>query len=201
MGAVNSTERTPEQTEIARFWQTNGVIQYNEMFRAVAQQRKLGLLEAARFFAMGNLIGTDAMVAAFDAKYHYGFWRPWSAIRRADEDGSAKTVPDTGWMHLVMLPNHPEYVAAHTTFASAIAELLTAFLGTSKIGISLTSTTTMVAPTTYTYATAEDLRSQVTNARTWGGLHYRNSSVVGNDVGRRVAVHALKNHFRPASRR
>ncbi|MCA1781204.1 MAG: vanadium-dependent haloperoxidase [Intrasporangiaceae bacterium] len=202
MGAVNSTARTAEQTEIARFWQTNGVIQYNEMFRDVAQQRGLGLLEAARFFAMGNLIGTDAMVAAFDAKYHYGFWRPWSAIRRADEDGSPSTAPDRTWMHLVMLPNHPEYVAAHTTFASAIAELLTAVLGTSRIGISLTSTTTMVAPTkTYTYATAEDLRSQVINARTWGGLHYRNSSVIGNDVGRRVAVHALKIHFRPASRR
>ncbi|MFK5635820.1 MULTISPECIES: vanadium-dependent haloperoxidase [unclassified Ornithinimicrobium] len=202
MGALTSTARTEGQTEIARFWQTNGVIQYNEMFRAVAQQRGLGLLEASRFFAMGNLIGTDSMVSAFDAKYHYGFWRPWSAIRRADEDGSAKTVPDRAWMHLAMLPNHPEYVAAHTTFASAIAEMLTAFLGTSRIGISLTSTTTMVAPTkTYTYATAEDLRSQVINARTWGGLHYRNSSVVGNDVGRRVAVHALKNHFLPAARR
>lgn len=201
MGGLNSTARTEEQTEIARFWQTNGVIQYNEMFRAVAQQRKLGLLEAARFFAMGNLIGTDSMVAAFDAKYHYGFWRPWSAIRRADEDGSATTIPDPNWMHLAMLPNHPEYVAAHTTFASSIAELLTVFLGTSRIGITLTSTTTMVPTKTYDYATAEDLRSQVINARTWGGLHYRNSSVVGNDVGRRVAVHALKNHFLPASRR
>ena len=202
MGALESAARTGEQTEIARFWQTNGVIQYNEMFRAVAQQRGLGLLAAARFFAMGNLIGTDSMVAAFDAKYHYGCWRPWSAIRRADEDGRANTVPDTTWVHLAMLPNHPEYVAAHTTFASAIAEMLTVFLGTSRIGISLTSTTTMVAPTkTYAYATAEDLRSQVINARTWGGLHYRNSSVVGNNVGRRVAVHALTNHVRPASRR
>ena len=192
--------RTPEQTEVALFWQTNGVVQYNQMFRAVALERGLGLLEAARFFALGNLIGTDAMVAAFDAKYHYLFWRPWSAIRRANEDGSAVTVPDTAWWHLAMLPNHPEYVAAHTTFASAIAELLTLFLGTSRIGITLTSTTTVSTPSFF-YATAEDLRSQVINARTWGGLHYRNSSVVGNDVGRRIASYALKNHFRPAPRR
>lgn len=201
MGAVDSAARTPEQTEIAKFWQTNGVIQYNEMFRTVAGQRGLGLLEAARFFAMGNLIGTDAMVAAFDAKYHYELWRPWTTIRKADLDGSPATAPDPTWMHLAMLPNHPEYVAAHTTFASAIAEMLTAFLGTRSIGISLTSTTTGMTPTTYTYATAEDLRSQVINARTWGGLHYRNSSVVGNDVGRRMAAYALKNHFKPAGRR
>ena len=200
MGALNSTARTGTQTEIARFWQTNGVIQYNEMFRAVAQQHGLGLLAAARFFAMGNLIGTDSMVAAFDAKYHYGFWRPWSAIRRADEDASEITVPDPAWTHLAMLPNHPEYVAAHTTFASAIAEMLTNVLGTSNIGISLTSTTTMLSPrTTYDYATAQDLRDQVINARVWGGLHYRNSSLVGDAVGRRVATYALKNHFRPTS--
>lgn len=192
--------RTTEQGGVALFWQTNGVIQYNEMFRAVAQQRGLGLLEAARFFAMGNLIGTDSMVAAFDAKYHYRLWRPWTAIRRANEDGSAVTVSDPAWWHLAMLPNHPEYVAAHTTFASATAEMLTVFLGTRSIGITLKSTAPM-APPEFSYATAEDLRSQVINARTWGGLHYRNSSVVGNDVGRKVAVHALKNHFKPVGRR
>lgn len=127
--------RTTEQSGVALFWQTNGVIQYNEMFRAVAQQRGLGLLEAA-----------------------------------------------------------------HTTFASATAEMLTVFLGTRSIGITLKSTAPM-APPEFSYATAEDLRSQVINARTWGGLHYRNSSVVGNDVGRKVAVHALKNHFKPVGRR
>ncbi len=190
-GAVSS--RTPAQTETAGFWTTNGVIQYNEMFRAVAVREGMRLREAARLLALGNVIGTDAMIAAFDAKYHYGFWRPRTAIVMAAGDGNPRTTPDATWVPAVMAPNHPEYVAAHTTFASAVAEALTAILGTRRIEIDLSSTAT---GTIHHYGTADDLRAEVENARVWGGIHFRNSCVVGTAIGRQLATQGIR-RFRP----
>jgi len=186
-GAVSA--RTPVQTETAAFWTTNGVIQYNDMFRAVAVREGMRLRETARLLAMGNIVGTDSMIATFDSKYHYGFWRPRTAIAMADIDGNPRTSPDPTWMPAFMVPNHPEYVAAHTSFASAVGEVLTSALGTRRIEIDLSST---VTGTTHHYATAEDLRAEVENARVWGGMHFRNSCVLGTALGKQVASQGLK---------
>lgn len=194
IGAAASATRTAEQTEVASFWATNGVIQYNTGFRAVAAKRKLGLLDTARLFAMANMIGTDALIATFDAKYTHNFWRPVTAIRRADEDGNNDTVADPTWMPLLMTPNHPEYVAGHATFASAQAEVLSHLFGPANIDLDLAST---VTGTTRHYATADDLRTEIVDARTWGGIHLRGSSVRGVALGQTVAVDALANYFRP----
>lgn len=196
LGGATSTHRTDEQAEVARFWTTNMVIQTNTAYRQIAADRGLGLLDTARLMAMGNMVATDSLIATFDAKYFYNFWRPITAIRRADTDGNAATDPDLTWTPLVMTPNFPEYVAGHGSFVSSQAEVYTRFFGTSQIEIDLESS---VTSTIRHYATADDLKTEIINARTWGGLHFRNSSVLAVALGEQLVIDALANHFKLAS--
>ncbi|MHB0857657.1 MAG: fibronectin type III domain-containing protein [Anaerolineae bacterium] len=192
IGGAASTTRTPEQTEVARFWTTNMVIQTNAAYRQLAESRGLGLLDTARLMAMGNMAATDSLIATFDAKYFYNFWRPITAIQRADTDGNDLTEPDTTWMPAVMTPNFPEWVAGHGSFVSAQAEVLTQFFGTDQIDLDLESG---VTGTTRHYATAADLRTEIVNARTWGGLHFRTSSLLAVDLGQQLVADGLASHF------
>ena len=192
LGGAMSMSRTPDQTAVAQFWAANGVIQYNTAFREVALTHGMGLLESARLLAMGNMVGTDTLIACFDAKYNYSFWRPVTAIRNADIDGNDATTADPMWMPLLMTPNHPEYTAGHACFASAQAEVFAQALGTQQIELDLTSDAT---GTTRHYTTTTDLRVEIVNARTWAGLHYRPSSEMGVALGQTVAQYALTNYF------
>jgi len=194
IGGAMSTTRTAEQTEVAQFWTTNMVIQTNAAYRQVVESRGLGLLETARLMAMGNMAATDSLIATFDAKYTYNFWRPVTAIQRADTDGNDATVADPTWTPAVMTPNFPEYVAGHGSFVSAQAEVYTHFFGP-QIEIDLDSS---VTGTTRHYATADDMRTEVVNARTWGGLHFRNSSELAVALGQQIVTDALASYFAPA---
>jgi FtsP/CotA-like multicopper oxidase with cupredoxin domain len=189
IGGAMSMTRTAEQTEVARFWTTNMVIQTNAAYRELATSRGLGLLNTARLMAMGNMAATDSLIATFDAKYNYNFWRPVTAIQ------NDATNPDLTWMPVVMTPNFPEYVAGHGSFASAQAEVYTHILGTAQIEIDLNSS---VTGTTRHYATAADLRQEVVDARTWGGLHFRSSSELAKTMGQQLVRDALASYFATA---
>lgn len=192
IGGAMSISRTPEQTEVARFWTTNMVIQTNKAYRQLAANRGLGLLDTARLMAMGNMVATDSLIATFDAKYAYNLWRPVTAIQRADTDGNPATDPDPTWMPLVMTPNFPEYVAGHGSFVSAQAEVFTRFFGTPQVEVDLESS---VTGTIRHYANADDLRSEIIDSRTWAGLHLRDSSVLAVNLGQQLATDALDNYF------
>jgi hypothetical protein len=187
-GGAVSVNRTPEQTEVAQFWTTNMVNQTNAAYRQIATNRGSTMLETARLMAMGNMAATDSLIATFDAKYHYNFWRPVTAIQSADTDNNIFTNADVNWMPLLMTPNFPEYVAGHGSFVSAQAEVYTRIFNTPQIEIDLESS---VTGTTRHYATAEELRTEIVNARTWGGLHFRNSSNLAVVLGKQLVVDAL----------
>jgi hypothetical protein len=192
LGSATSTVRTPEQTDIARFWSTNVTVQYNSEFRRIVQEQGLGIDDATRLFAMGNLVGADSLIACMNAKYHYGFWRPVTAIPAADTDGNPATQADPTWTPLLTTPNHPEYPAAHGCLTSAEASVFAAFFHSRTINVDLDST---VTGTTRHYNTVDDLRTEIVNARLWGGLHFRNSSEVGVRLGKSVASWALARYF------
>ncbi|MEW6489712.1 MAG: multicopper oxidase domain-containing protein [Thermodesulfobacteriota bacterium] len=185
IGGTTSALRTAEQTEIANFWTTNGIVQFNEAYRNVALAHGLNLLDTARLLAMGNMVGADALVACFDSKYYYNLLRPVTAIQATDPT----------WMPLLPTPNHPEYVAGHDCFAAAQAAVFTAALGTDQIALDLSSTAT---GTTRHYAAAADLRNEVKGARVWGGMHYPMSTELGDLLGNDVATYALANYFAAA---
>jgi hypothetical protein len=207
LGAVNSATRTPGQTAVALFWTANVVRQYNLLARTTATNMSLDVPETARLLAMVNEVGADAMIAMMNAKYHYLFWRPVTAIDPTSvtndgfgpvpgfDDGNPLTVEQPGWRPLVATPNHPEYPSAHATITSAVVEVLTHFLGTDQIDVDVQGTPSLSV--TRHFATADDLRAEVGNARVWAGLHYRFSVQAGSLLGREVADYDLEHAFGP----
>jgi hypothetical protein len=205
LGAADSTTRTPEQTATAIFWTANVVRQYNTLARGLATRLSLDVPRTARLLAMINEVGADAMIAMMDGKYHYLFWRPVTAIDptsvTADgfgpvpgfDDGNPATVEKPGWRPLLATPNHPEYPSAHVNISSAIVEVVSRILGTNAIDIDVQGGPTLTE--TRHFATADDLRVEVADARVWGGLHYRFSTVAGSVMGREIADYDLSHGF------
>jgi hypothetical protein len=197
-GRATGSPRTQEQTDVAMFWTTNVVRQYNTAFRDLAAGHGFGLAETARLLALGNVAAGDTQIACWTAKYRYGFWRPITAIATAGrDDGNPLTEPDLTWAPSIATPNHPEYPAAHGCLTSAMAEVFAGVLHTNRIDITLTSATVPTMPARH-FERAQDLRSEIIDARLWGGVHFRGSSLAGVALGRRVARYVLAHAFRPS---
>lgn len=196
-GSATSTVRTPEQTAVAQFWNANATSQTNAMMAGVVSVHGMDAVDAARAFAIANMVDTDAGIACWDSKYHYTFWRPVTAIQHADIDGNRATTMDAMWTPLLVTPNHPEYPAAHGCITAAESVLLTEILHTSNIQVDIQGAvgglTTLT--TTRHYATASELRHEIVDARVWAGLHYRNSGDTGVWLGKSVASYALDHYF------
>jgi hypothetical protein len=195
IGSLTSTSRTAEQTDIARFWTTNPIVQYNAAFEEVALTRGLNAVQTARLFAMGNMVGADALIACFDAKYQYLFWRPQFAIPLGDSDGNPATAGDPAWKPLVGTPPHPEYPSGHGCLTGAEAEVFATVLGTNRINLDLTSTVPNLLQPRRHYERVADLTQEVGNARVWGGIHFRDATIKGLAMGRKVANWTLKRYF------
>ena len=195
-GPAVGSVRTPEQTDIGRFWSDNPLLQWNRAWRALSMARGLGLAANARYFAMLASASADALIACWDAKYFYNFWRPVSAIRAGDSDGNPDTEPDAAWIGLVVTPNHPEYPAAHGCFSGAATETLRHFFGR-DVSFSIDSTVPGLTHPVRTYGSFSDALMEVLSARIYGGMHYRHSTRVGANVGRQVSRFTTGHFFRP----
>ena len=202
-GSATSTLRTPEQTAVAQFWNANATSQVNAMMAGVVTGHAMDAVDAARAFAIANMVDTDAGIACWDSKYHYTFWRPITAIQHADIDGNPATTADPAWTPLLVTPNHPEYPAAHSCVTAAESVFLTSILHTSNIQVDYPGAVggASTLTTTRHYATASDLRREIVDARVWAGLHYRNSGTVGVWLGKAVARYALDHYFQPIHHR
>jgi len=192
-GEQNSTVRTAAQTEIGRFWTDDAAAQYSRAFRALVASRGLSTAAAARLAAMYSVAAADAVTACMNAKYHFAFWRPYTAIHDADTDGNPDTIADPNWVPLAVTPGHPEYPANHGCVTEAVMDALTAFFGTDEIPYSVTSA---VTGTTHSFNSFEDVVTEVDNARIYGGMHYRHSVKQGNRLGRLVTEYILRHHFK-----
>jgi hypothetical protein len=193
LGRFDSTRRTGEQTAAALFWTDHDLRQWNDGLLGLAIARGLDLEGTAKMLAMAHVAGGDAMIACFDAKYSYWFWRPSQAIPGAATDGNNATEPDVAWRPLGMTPNFPEYPSAHACHSSAVAEALSSFFGTDRIPFTLDS---RVTGTKRVYARFRDVVREVETARVLVGFHFRNSDVEGNRLGRQVARYIIARRFK-----
>jgi len=198
LGAVNSAVRTPEQTEIGLFWTEHTSRQYARAFRALAVERALNTSDTARFFAMMWTAVADSFIGCMNAKYHFSFWRPVTAIQNGGLDGNSDTVPDPTWMSLGITPNHPEYPAAHGCVTGAVSEILEAYFGTPNVNFTVSSTV-FSPPHAHTFGSTKDLEKEVGDARVYTGFHYHHSIVQGFVLGHHVAHQVLLNFFRPVA--
>ena len=140
----------------------------------------------------------SAFTRVFDAKYHYTFWRPITAIRNGDIDGNPATQRAATWQPIDITPPHPEYPCAHCIVSGAVASAIEAQLGTADIPeVTMTSPTAPGA--THRWANIRDYNNEVSQARIWAGFHYRFSTRVGQDMGRKIGEYVVKNLMQPAS--
>jgi hypothetical protein len=207
----SNTNPNTAETNTAWFETANVIRQYNRVVRDIATAKSLDLVPTARLIAMVNTVGADAGIAVMNAKYHYLFWRPVTAIDPTSvtndgfgptpgySDGNSATVEQPGWRPLVTTPNHPEYPAAHGTLSSAMAEVFSNFLGTDAINLDIHGFDPTGLPGNLNavqhFATAADMRTEIINARLWAGLHYRFSSEAGVTLGKEVADFDLAHAF------
>lgn len=193
LGAIHSTVRTPVQTEIGLFWTEHTSRQYARAFRAMAMARALDTSETARLFAMVWAGFADSFIGCMNAKYHFSFWRPVTAIQNAGLAGNPLTVADPTWTPLGITPNHPEFPAAHGCVTGSVARTLERFFGTDKVTLVVSST---VTNTTHTFTSTEDLEEEVFGARIYAGFHYRHSLVEGFELGHNVVKQMVRHYFR-----
>lgn len=193
-GAVGGLA-TEEQKNVGRFWGDQPMLQWNRAWRGIALARGLSGMDAARFFAMLSTASSDSLIACWDAKYEYLFWRPVTAIRAGG--GDPRLTGDPGWSSLVTTPNHPEYPAAHGCFSSASTGTLKRFFNTDSFAFTIDSTFAGVTTPVRSYSRFSQALDEVTDARVYGGMHHRSSSEVGAKMGRQAAKQAAR-AFRPA---
>jgi hypothetical protein len=193
LGRFDSTTRTPDQTVQARFWTDHDIRQWNDGMLRLASARGLDLVQTARMLAMAHVAGGDAMIACFDAKYHYWFWRPYQAIPQADGDGNPATEPDPAWRPLAPTPNFPEYPSAHACHSSGVVAALDAFFGTDRVPFTLDSRAT---GTTSHYDRLQGVVEDVDLARVLVGFHFLDSDRQGSSLGRKVGRYVAGHLFR-----
>jgi hypothetical protein len=187
-GRSDSAVRTPEQTQTVLFWAENSFVQLGRTVRLLAEERGLDVRESARLLGFVHIATADAMITCFEAKYHFSFWRPFHAIRRADTDGNPATTLDPTWTSFLVV-NHPEYPSGHSCLTGAVTQALEIYFGTDEVPLTISSTIAGAGPPR-TYARLSDIRAEVADARVWAGLHFRNSMQEGFKLARKVARNA-----------
>lgn len=194
LGARTGSTRSPEQTEIARFWEATLPSVYHGVVRSVAEQPGRDVTRNARLFAAVAQGMDDALIATFDAKYHYGFWRPITAIRNGDIDGNDATERSPGWVPFIETPMHPEYPCAHCSLSAAVGTILAAEADGAPLP-ELATTSYMVEGVTRRWRSVDEFTAEVASARIYDGVHYRNSAEVGTALGRSVGGVTAKAFF------
>jgi hypothetical protein len=190
LGRATGSSRTAEQSATALFWSPSASALWSANVRGLAST--MDLLTAARFEAIGIAAVTNALIACWDAKYTYMYWRPITAIRAGDTDGNSETEPESGWTPFIVTPAHPEYPAAHSTVGAGVLGFYTVWFDTDQFPLKFRGNGGVVRD----YTSVNEIHAEEGNARVWGGMHWRNSTIVGTSVGSKVgkytATHLLK---------
>jgi hypothetical protein len=194
IGRRDNSTRTQEQTDIARFWEATGASIYHALVRSVAESAGRDVTRNARLFMVVTQATDDAMIAVFDAKYKYNFWRPITAIRNGDIDGNDATERDPSWTPFINTPMHPEYPCAHCIVSATIGTIIEAEFGNATAPVFATNSPS-ANNAKRTWMKMEDFIQEVANGRIYDGVHFRNSTEVGTAMGKTIGALAAAKYF------
>jgi hypothetical protein len=186
LGSKTSTQRTPEQTAIAQFWEATAPAVYWPVARSVASVPGRDVTDNARLLAVAAMAMDDALIAVFDAKYTYNLWRPVTAIRNAEGD-----MRDPGWLPFIDTPMHPEYPCAHCIVSAALGAVLQSEIGSGP-SPKLSSASSTAGGAIRAWNSVADFWQEVAVARIYDGVHYRFSTEVGSAMGTKIGELAVK---------
>lgn len=196
MGARVGSARTPEQTDLAFFYNDNFFAQMNRTVRAIAEAHLTDMGDSARLLALANIAGTDALIRAWQFKRTYAFWRPSTAIAEGDSDGNPFTIGDSAWLPLVNNPNYPDYTSGANSITAAFMRVLARYFGDGAITFDVTSAAPQVVQRTRTYTRFSDVAQDVVDARVYLGIHFRFADTIarrhGTQIGDRTVNRLLR---------
>ena len=196
-GGARSTQRTPAQTDAVKFWsQANLALSWHQVARQLAVARQMNLADCSRSFALLSLGVANTFIVDWDAKFHYNFWRPVTAIRNGDQDNNPATERDAAWTPLNATPMHPEYPSQAAIIAGTASALLAQATGDRNAG-PVTVVDSADPKLTRTIASLGALAEEQRLVRIWGGIHFRNSLETSERMGRALAEHALQTLYTP----
>jgi hypothetical protein len=194
VGGKTSADRSAHETLMARYRITPDMM---PALRMIADASGRRMVENARLFALYHMVSDDASLAMADAKLHYDYWRPITAIRNGENDGNPATVGDPSWESLITTPNHPEYPCGHCIVAGSTAELMKLEYGNSPPGGVRVASRSIPNSAVQVHASWDKWAEEVSYSRTLGGVHYRFSNEAGEEMGRKVARIGLSKAMRP----
>jgi hypothetical protein len=196
VGGLESPNRPPDRADVARFYAAVlNVAAWNPVAQQIAFAQKRSISENARAFALLNVAMTDALIAVFESKYHYTFWRPETAIAAADADDNPQTDPDSAFKPFITTPCHPSYPAGHGVTAGAAHRVLERLYGVGPHAIQMANPA--VPDVRLQYTSLHEISDDIHDARIYGGIHYRFDQQAGARQGRRIASYILRHHLRP----
>lgn len=195
-GKINSVTRTAEQSSYAKFWYEFSEAGWNRVARTVASDKKLNLLGTARLFALVDMAIADAYIAGWDAKFHYNFWRPYTAIRTAEADNNAFTSPDAQWQPAEPTPPVHDYPSTHSALGNAGATVLARILG-DNTAFTMTSFTAQPAGSTRSFTSFSQAADENADSRVMAGIHFRFSCVAGQELGDKIGHWTVDNQLKP----
>lgn len=196
LGRKDRSSRSPEQTNTAQFWEATGPSIYHGLLASVGNSPGREITSNARLYMAVTQAIDDAMIAVFDAKYHYNFWRPVTAIRNGDIDGNDATERDPSWTPFINTPMHPEYPCAHCIVSGAVGTVLQAEVGSSST-IVLSTNSPSASNAKRTWSSIDDMIQEVADGRIYDGVHFRTSTEVGTAMGRKIGALATTKFLAP----
>jgi hypothetical protein len=196
VGSADSAERPQDRADVVHFYAVSGPnLVFGEALRQIARQQQRSLSENARALALLSMAINDSLVASFFNKYHYNFWRPETAIRAGDTDGNRKTEADPNFLPFILTPCFPSYPSNHGSGTNAAAEVMRRLYG--EAGHSITVSNPAVPTIVLQYTSFRQIADDVSDARVYGGIHFRTDQVAGAQLGRAVGTAVYKNNLRP----
>jgi PAP2 superfamily len=196
VGSLDSTERPQDRSDVATYYAATSPTQaFNQATRQVAQEQGRSLSENARALALINMAISDSLVATFLNKYHYNFWRPETAIRAGDTDGNRKTEADPNWQPFIVTPCFPSYPSNHGSAANAAAAVMKRLYG--EAGHSMTLSNPAVPTIVLQYTSFKEITNDISDARVYGGIHFRTDQDAGALLGRAIGKEVYKHNLRP----
>jgi hypothetical protein len=196
MGGLNGNARTADQTFYAQFWYEFSEAGWNRVTRVVTASQNLNLLDAARLFALVDMALADSYIAGWESKFYYNFWRPFTAIRNAANDGNKVTVADENWEPALPTPPVHDYPSTHSVLGNAAATVLALVMG-DNTPFTMSSPTAVPAGATRSFRSFSQAAKENADSRVMAGIHFRFSCEAGLEMGDKIGRWTVENMLRP----
>jgi hypothetical protein len=193
VGALNSTERPEDRSDVARLYAANSATAvWNTATTQILAARHASISGAAHALALVNMAVSDGAVAVFDTKYHYAFWRPETAIHSADSDGNPLTAADPTWKPFITTPCFPSYPSAHGTLSNAARTVLDRLYG-DRHAVTISN---LALGISLNYHSLREIAEDISDARIYGGIHYRFDQEEAAEQGRELGDYIYRHDLR-----